>query len=114
MLQLLLEQCLTDEISDEKGTISNLLVLSLQIIYAYVPVEGSNLVDQSNWLLEFCKKNNLYAHSGSLIHKLLFFQRIRAHSDDFFDAIAVQIGDILGQITVVCMPFVLRIRAIIK
>lgn len=97
-MQLLLEQCVTDEISDDEGKVPKLLLQCLEIIYEYVPVEGTNLVDHYKWLYQFCLKNDLDAHNMALIHKLLFCQRIRAHPDGFFDTIAIQIGNILGQI----------------
>lgn len=103
MLQLLLEQFITDEISDEEGKVPKLLLQCLEIIYEYVPIEGTSLVEHYNWLYQFCLKNDLDAHNMSLIHKLLFYLRIRTHPDGFFDTIAIQIGDILGQIDEVCI-----------
>lgn len=105
VLQLLLEQCISDEISDEEGQIQKLLLQCLEIVYEYVPIEGTYLVDHYNWLYQFCLKNDLDAHNMLLIHKLLFDQRIRAYPDGFFDAIAVQIGEVLGQINNVCILY---------
>lgn len=68
-------------------------------------MEGTNLVNHYDWLHQFCLEKDLDAHNMSLIHKILFCQSIRAHPDGFFDAIAIQIGDILGQIEKVAVRF---------
>lgn len=49
-----------------------------------------------NWLIEFCKKNQLDTDQLSCVHQLLFIQRVRTQTGLFFEGIALQIGESLG------------------
>lgn len=49
------------------------------------------------WLQNFCRNNEIRYADLSIIHKLLFSQRIRTQKSFLFEGIAKQVEKVLGQ-----------------
>lgn len=80
--------------SDKKITIC--LFQCLEILYEYVPSSESQLI--FNWLNNFCQNHKIENKNLGIVNKILFTQRIKTKTGDFFCTIASEISIKLGQI----------------
>jgi len=72
------------------------LLEALEILYDHIGYGERATIDSYTWLLEFCQKWELRIAAMGVLHRVLFTQRQKTHSGPFFDAIARQLGQVLG------------------
>lgn len=70
----------------------------LDLLYSNITLSQDQLTDVHSWLQNYCEYYNFENKELSIIHKLLFAQRIRVKNGEIFDGIAKQIERIYGQI----------------
>lgn len=73
--------------------------MCLELVYEHVPIESDCINVPHNWLHKTCSNHSLDGKNMALIHKLLFDQRVRSRMGPFFDGVAIQAAEELGQIT---------------
>ncbi|XP_034479900.1 Fanconi anemia group I protein [Drosophila innubila] len=72
------------------------LLEALEILYDHIGYGERAAIDSYTWLLEFCQTWELRNPAMGVLHRMLFAQRQKTHSGPFFDAIARQLGQVLG------------------
>lgn len=73
------------------------LLEALEILYDHIGYGERGTIDSYTWLLEFCQTWKLPNPEMGIVHRILFTQRQKTHSGPFFDAIARQLGEVLGR-----------------
>lgn len=73
------------------------LLEALEILYDHIGFGERAAIDSYTWLLEFCQTWKLPNPEMGIVHRILFTQRQKTHSGPFFDAIARQLGEVLGR-----------------
>lgn len=82
--------------SDKKITIC--LFQCLEILYEYVPSSNRESEQIFNWLNHFCKNYKIENKNLGIVNKILFTQRIKTKTGEFFSTIASEISVKFGQI----------------
>ncbi|XP_060654538.1 Fanconi anemia group I protein [Drosophila nasuta] len=72
------------------------LMESLEILYDHIGYGERATIDSYTWLLEFCQSWEVRNPEMGIVHRVLFAQRQKTHSGLFFDAVARQLGHVLG------------------
>ncbi|KAH8355258.1 hypothetical protein KR093_009668, partial [Drosophila rubida] len=72
------------------------LIEALELLYDHIAYEERATIDSYTWLLEFCQSWQVRNPEMGIVHRVLFVQRQKTHSGPFFDAIARQLGQVLG------------------
>ncbi|KAH8298499.1 hypothetical protein KR044_007977, partial [Drosophila immigrans] len=72
------------------------LIEALEALYDHIGYGERATIDSYTWLLEFCQSWELRNPEMGIVHRVLFAQRQKTHSGPFFDAIARQLGQVLG------------------
>lgn len=81
---------------DKKITIC--LFQCLEILYEYVPSSNRESEEIFKWLNNFCKNYKIENKNLGIVNKILFTQRIKTMTGEFFSTIASEISVKLGQI----------------
>lgn len=75
----------------------------LEMLYDNINLTPEEGIDVHKWLTDYCKSHSIEVPElNALVHKLLFFQRIRTDKGPMFEGISKQIQLKLGQIEEVC------------
>lgn len=75
----------------------------LEMLYNHITLTQDEADEVHNWLTDYCKNHNIEnVDLNTLVHKLLFAQRIRTKKGPIFEGIAKQIEVLLTQIQPVC------------
>ncbi|XP_064535940.1 Fanconi anemia group I protein homolog [Drosophila montana] len=72
------------------------LLEALELFYDHIDYGERAAIDSYTWLLDFCQTYELHNPEMGLLHRMLFTQRQKTHSGPFFDAVARQLGKVLG------------------
>lgn len=70
----------------------------LEILYENIELTQEEASDVHNWITNYCKNHTTEGAEKTIVHKLLFSQRIRTMKGPIFEGIAQQIENLLGQI----------------
>lgn len=70
----------------------------LEILYENIELTQEEATDVHNWIVNYCKNHTTEGAEKTIVHKLLFSQRIRTMKGPIFEGIAKQIESLLGQI----------------
>lgn len=82
--------------TDKKITIC--LFQCLEILYDYIPSSNRESEEIFKWLNDFCKNHKIENKNLGIVNKILFTQRIKTMTGEFFSTIASEISVKLGQI----------------
>lgn len=74
------------------------LLQCLEMLYNNIRLTIEQATLTHNWLHSYCKTHATEGAEHTILHKLLFTQRIRTHKGPIFEGIAKQIESLLGQI----------------
>lgn len=70
----------------------------LEILYDYVPSTNRESEQIFIWLNNFCKNHTIENKNLGIVNKILFQQRIKTKTGEFFSTIASEVSVKLGQI----------------
>lgn len=70
----------------------------LEILYDNIELTQDEATNVHNWLHNYCKNHTAEGVEHTIVHKLLFTQRIRTQKGPIFEGITKQIETLLGQI----------------
>lgn len=93
LVQYMKEDINTDSCSNKLPVY---LLEALELFYDHINYGERATIDSYTWLLDFCQTYELKNPEMGLLHRMLFTQRQKTHSGPFFDAVARQLGKVLG------------------
>lgn len=70
----------------------------LELLYKNITLTHGQATQVHNWLYGYCKEHESKGLESSLVHKLLFTQRVRTQKGPVFEGIVKQIETIMDQI----------------
>lgn len=70
----------------------------LELLYNNITLTHGQATQVHNWLYGYCKEHESKGLESSLVHKLLFTQRVRTQKGPIFEGIVKQIETIMDQI----------------
>ncbi|XP_002006644.2 Fanconi anemia group I protein [Drosophila mojavensis] len=98
VLQDVLVQYMKEDINTDSSSskLPVYLLEALELFYDHINYGERATIDSYTWLLDFCQTYELQNPEMGLLHRMLFTQRQKTHSGPFFDAVARQLGKVLG------------------
>lgn len=87
-----------NEVETEHQVILLKLFQCLEMLYNSINLTPEQATLVHNWLHNYCKTHKADGAEHTIIHKLLFTQRVRTQKGAVFEGIAKQIETLLGQI----------------
>lgn len=91
-----------NDIEPEHQIMLQKLFQCLEMLYNHITFTQDDAEEVHNWLTDYCKNHNIEnVDLNTLVHKLLFAQRIRTKKGPIFEGIAKQIEVLLTQIQLV-------------
>lgn len=94
-----------NDISTEHQIIIQKMFQCLEILYDNIALSQEQAILVHNWLHNYCKLHNIEGSEHTIVHKLMFAQRVRTQKGPIFEGIAKQIETVLGQIQEVRIHF---------
>lgn len=101
-LQALLDKCLRSEMLDASNasgaeglSLEPHLLNCIELLLGHLPANDPYAMTAYTWLFETCSTFDVDRHQIAGIHRVLFAQRIRTNTGNFFDSVARQIEQLL-------------------